>query len=519
MILRKPYAFLIKKFKLIHIIMTIMMMYLAYKTNIAVGYFNEYINSNTLLREPASNYFNTLMFIIIVFIITLASVVHYLLRYKKKPRTTYIVTIIGYLFSLIIFYNAFSVLKELETTMLEAKTIRLWRDLLTFSLYYQYVMIIIMLIRALGFDIKKFNFQTDLKELEIDTVDNEEFEFILDDNNHKLSRNIRKALRKLKYFIVENKFILSIILGITISIFTIVLIINITITNKVYKENQSFLTSNYQMSVTNSYYTKFNSQGNYITTKDDTYLIINLNVKSLHYKDTLKLTDFRIIIDNNKYYPTVKYCDSLNDLGKCYNKQKITNQNTNYLLIYKLPKKYDSLTLYYESEVTINTAGIESKYKKVKLSPIDLDKILSTSETNLNSPHNINNIFIQNTSMSIIDYDINDTFFHTYQKCINKNCQTKTEVIAVNNIATTNKTILKLKVEYSGTIPLNNLIKRYMNVEYKINNETHYGKITNRTPENQNEYIFVEVNDNIATAEKIMINLNIRNYIYKYKLK
>ena len=279
MILRKPYAFLIKRFRLIHIVMSFMMIYLAYKTGAAVKYFNDYISSDVILKSQASNYFNTIMFVIVILIVAFSAVVYYLLRYKKKPRMTYLVTIIGYLFSLVIFYNSFSVFKELETTILEAKTIRLWRDLLTFCLYYQYIMTVIMLIRGLGFDIKKFNFQTDIKELEIESLDNEEFEFVLGDTSAKLARNSRKQIRRLRYFIVENKFILSIILGVVVSIFVILLVINLTITNKIYNENQNFLTNNYQINITNSYYTKVDSKGKYITSKNDNYLSLILTIK------------------------------------------------------------------------------------------------------------------------------------------------------------------------------------------------------------------------------------------------
>lgn len=257
-----------------------------------------------------------------------------------------------------------------------------------------------MLIRGLGFDIKKFNFQTDIKELEIESLDNEEFEFVLGDTNAKLARNSRKLIRRLRYFVVENKFILSIILGVVVSIFVILLVINLTITNKIYNENQNFLTNNYQINITNSYYTKVDSKGKYITSKDDTYLVLNMKVKSLLGEDKLTLTDFRIVVDDNKYYPITKYCDSLKDIGKCYNKQKITSVGDTYLLVYKLPKYYNKLMLFYEDSIKFSNSGIESKYKKVRLNPVNLDKILTVNATVLNSPLTINNNFVSDTSFS-----------------------------------------------------------------------------------------------------------------------
>ena len=519
MILRKPYAFLIKRFRLIHIVMSFMMVYLAYKTGEAVKYFNDYISSDVILKSQASNYFNTIMFVIVILIVAFSAVVYYLLRYKKKPRMTYLVTIVGYLFSLVIFYNSFSVFKELETTILEAKTIRLWRDLLTFCLYYQYIMTVIMLMRGLGFDIKKFNFQTDIKELEIESLDNEEFEFVLGDTSAKLARNSRKQIRRLRYFIVENKFILSIILGVVVSIFVILLVINLTITNKIYNENQNFLTNNYQINITNSYYTKVDSKGKYITSKNDNYLVLNMKIKSLSGEDKLTLTDFRIIIDDNKYYPITKYCDSLKDIGKCYNKQKITSVSDTYLLVYKLPKYYNKLMLFYEDSIKFSNAGIESKYKKVRLNPVNLDKISTVNETVLNSPLTINNNFVSDTSFSVISYDINKRFFHTYESCVNNKCVTLTDVIVTNNVTTTNKTIIKLKVAYNGSLSLNTFIDRYIFIEYKKGDAIYKSNVINRTPSNENQYIFLEIDSDILDADYISVGVGVRNYLYKYKLK
>ena len=48
MILRKPYALLIKNFKLIHIILSLMMIYLFYKTNAILSFLGEYIGSSQI---------------------------------------------------------------------------------------------------------------------------------------------------------------------------------------------------------------------------------------------------------------------------------------------------------------------------------------------------------------------------------------------------------------------------------------------------------------------------------------
>ena len=46
MILRRPFAILIKYFKLIHIVLTILSAFLLYRTNLILTFFNEYLRTH-----------------------------------------------------------------------------------------------------------------------------------------------------------------------------------------------------------------------------------------------------------------------------------------------------------------------------------------------------------------------------------------------------------------------------------------------------------------------------------------
>ena len=46
MILKKPYAFLIKNFRAIHILLTLLCVYITYKTTGVISFFREYIANN-----------------------------------------------------------------------------------------------------------------------------------------------------------------------------------------------------------------------------------------------------------------------------------------------------------------------------------------------------------------------------------------------------------------------------------------------------------------------------------------
>ena len=63
MILRRPYAFLIKHFRLIHLILFILFAYITLKANNILSFFKEYINVNGNIEVIASNYINSLIFL------------------------------------------------------------------------------------------------------------------------------------------------------------------------------------------------------------------------------------------------------------------------------------------------------------------------------------------------------------------------------------------------------------------------------------------------------------------------
>lgn len=114
MILRKPYAFLIKKFKLIHLILSILMFYLVYRFNTVYTFFKEYVNKDIHNRILASDYITLFMFLVILFITIGLIIVYLLMRFKKKPKTLYLINIIGYFASFIILWYSLSVLKKIR---------------------------------------------------------------------------------------------------------------------------------------------------------------------------------------------------------------------------------------------------------------------------------------------------------------------------------------------------------------------------------------------------------------------
>ena len=92
MILRKPYAFFIKHFKLLHLIMTIMIGYLIYRSILVLNFLNSYITEVPIVvgTELTSDLFHTLMFFLPFLIIVSSIVILSVMYVKKKPLFLYI---------------------------------------------------------------------------------------------------------------------------------------------------------------------------------------------------------------------------------------------------------------------------------------------------------------------------------------------------------------------------------------------------------------------------------------------
>ena len=106
MILRKPYAFLIKHFRLIHTILVIMLCYLMYHTSLILNFLSEYINSTKIItgKDFTGELFNTWMFYLPFITIIILGILLGIMFYKKKPKVYYIYNILV-MIAVLVFYN------------------------------------------------------------------------------------------------------------------------------------------------------------------------------------------------------------------------------------------------------------------------------------------------------------------------------------------------------------------------------------------------------------------------------
>lgn len=332
MILRRPYAFLIKHFKLIHLILFGLMVYITVTANNVLKFFKEYISTNGNMEVIASNYISYLMVIVVFLIIALTIMIYLLMRYKKKPRTLYVIVILGILVSSFVFSYLNGNIKELETTVMSARDIRLLRDISRFNYIGLFILCLPVLVRGLGFDIKKFNFSNDLIDLQLNKEDNEEIEINTSLPSDMLLRGGHKFGREMKYYYLENKFILNIIFGIIALILIINFPFNKFVIHRTLNEGDTFNTENFSIVINDSYISERNR-----TSKNNSYVILDVSVKGKSKNYKLRLDEFVLMGKDNQYIPSLKYYYYFSDLGKgYYNSVLDTNNYNNYILIYNV---------------------------------------------------------------------------------------------------------------------------------------------------------------------------------------
>ena len=490
MIVRKPFAFLIKHFKAIHLFLFGLLVYVCYKYNGIVSFLRNYISTGNG-RYDAVNYINYTPIYVILGAILVMIIIYYLMKYKDKPKKLYLFSIIGYIAVIILFIFLFNYLRTFSSSIIEQKTLRLYRDISLMGLIFQYIIIVIMLIRGLGFDIKKFNFSKDIQELNIDLTDNEEVELVMGFDTNKTKFKIRRFFREFRYFIRENILFTGLSL-IVIVIILWIIVANYTSKNKVYKENEYFGVD-FNMLVNDSYLTKEDSSSKKLSVGNSSLLVVKFKISSNH-SDVLNPDNFILSIYGKTYSPNNKYCSSLKDIGKCYNKIKLTKQEKEYIFVYLVDDNVLNKKIYLKYDYGYLTNKNNSVIK-VRLNPDNIDDEEKTTKR-INDTLGFYNSVIGDYKLKIEEYNISDNY----------------EINAdITLMPTSNNTIIRLKVSEG-----NDLIDNYALLKYTISGLEYTS--TMKKLYNDNDYSYYEVN-NITYADSIKLVLNSRHNNYEYILK
>jgi len=269
---------------------------------------------------------NYSIFIFIFLAIILFYIIYWLLKHKDKPKRMYMIVIWGYILIGIFLMILYIYMQGFLNSVPEIKTIRFYRDTMLIVMAFQYFAAIFMLLRGLGFDIKKFNFDKDAQELNISESDSEEVEISADIDTTNISRRFRKRHREFGYFYKEFKGYILVSLLIVFGILGYKLYNYINATYKVYSENQPIGKIN-NVVIRDSYY-KVDGNTNYV--------IVSFDISKDGKKDTFNIGKMSLQVGNKTYAPDKNVCSNFSDLGTCYKNQYIDLSIKTYLVAYQV---------------------------------------------------------------------------------------------------------------------------------------------------------------------------------------
>ncbi len=526
MILKRPFAFFIKHFRLIHFILAVVTMYLTYNTISIISFFNEYMQATATLvdKDVTAKLFPFIIFTFIFTALIISTLIMILLKWKKKPIIFYIISIINNVYVWGVYIYSMSIVKQLEISFIDLRTLKLVRDLLIIALIIQTVSILLALKKSTGFDLKKFNFDDDFG-LKVDELDNAEFEFDVDIDTDDFKRSIKRHFRNIKYIYRENK--LSIILaGLTLlSIVFSIIYVNSGVYSKIYKTADIFKTAYFNFGVVDSYITSKDYQNNKIT--KEKLVIVKVRARNMtKYDQKLETAKIAITNGNLAFYHNPNYKGKFIDIGNVYvNEELKDNKFREYLLVYELSSDYTKKQLY------LKYFDDKDKSITVKLSPRQLDSKDINASYELKDQIDFKGSLLENTEFTINEIDINKRFKENYKFCvINNDCYNSYEYVVPSIADSYSKVLLKLtgtlkfddKVSAKKINSIGEFLKAYGKLKYKINGEEKIMSVAfkevkpKKTVSNST---YLEVYEEIKDASEITLIITVRNRVYNYKIK
>ncbi len=500
MILRKPYAILIKYFKLIHIIMFVLFTYLVFALRKIYVFFANYISTSnfTYTEDMVSRYVPWIVFVVIVILFALAIGILLLMHKKEKPVLFYKI-MIGFSVFLIIILIYFAVFfKSLDDTVYEPLRLVVNRDIILFAYIFNYFFVVFSFIRGFGFDIKKFSFDKDKKELNLDESDSEEYELNVNIEKDDIKSFINSHRRELKYYVKENKLIFIIVGAIILVSGSLYFYFDHFVINKIYHEGDNVNIGNLVYHVNSSSITNVDKFGQELSDDSD-YLIINMNILNHAGTGHLNEQTLRVHVDDDYYYPATNLCDMFSDLGTCYKMQELKNGTDNkFIVVYKIKKEHQKIYLEILKNISnkYNYSKIELAYKKDYADEV---------EKTVNDEFEIdNNIF------KINKYAFFDKTSYQYEECIENDCKTFVKRILPN----TGEIVLSLEIEN-----LDKLSDDFINsaIGLKYNDKTYTGKNLSLIGKKDNT-LYYSVPSFLETVDQFTLIITTRKIKYNIML-
>ena len=506
MVFRKPYAFFIKMFKPIHLMLAFSLTYLLYIQNSILKYFSDYIY-NTVDKV---NVHTSILIYIIPILFIIVSVLLLGVMYKKnKPFRFYIVTSLSFVVVIVINIYTSKFLNQLVDNTLPVRIVKLAHDLALINIIIEIIVFVLLVIRGLGVNIKKFDFSSDLLNLDISESDREEFEVSINLDTDLQKRKRKNKRRKIKYKYLENKLLYNIIVVIVLIILVILGIIGLN-KNETKKPDYEYITHDFSFKIDDSYIINKNYKGNDI----NNLIVVNISMLSYSSK-SINTDDFSLIIEGVTFKPTIKYSNDLIDIGITYVGSELSNTYTNYLIIFDVPEKY------LKSKIVLRYSDIKGN-TNISLNPAEYKSESKNISYKLGDKADLKN-GLGDIQFEVTEFDIQKSFPIYYDYCRNDYCKSSIEYLKPSIDQNFDKVIARFKVNFTNNSDIKlssfyDLINKFGIFMYDDKVQYSYFEEIKSTKKNTG-YIYIGVNSEALTANSIKLMFYIRNTKVEYVLK
>ena len=513
MILKKPYGLLIKYFRVIHIILTLITVFVAISSHKVLQFFRDFIKNGytvTVFDNMAKEYISGFLYIGILLILAILLAMYILLKTKNKPNKTYLFAIIYYILLFVAIGISATLINGLGDGLWATAAARTYRDIAQIIYFPQYIFIIIIAIRALGFNVKQFNFKDDLKELEITEADSEEIELSINFQTYKAERIIRRFIREFYYYYLENRLIFNIIFSVIVIITLITLFKGYEKLKYTYDEGESFTYKTFNININDSMLTNVDLTGNAIV-NGKYYLVLRFNVTNNSTKsEKLDYSNFKLYIGNDYIYPSLDIGNYFLDYGNPYMGLTINAKTTaTYIIPYILEenqvKNSYKLTLY--TGQSTKSKNFLAKTINVNIKPVKMMDVEVVRNANLNENVSFSSTMLKDTSLTIKNVVYDTRYEYTYESCYKETCRTYTDLVLTESNNMKNQILLIMDYDfkldtsvpgYQNIKSLKTFSNTFMKIEYTYNNIHHIIDVKDLTPSRVEDKLIIQTDKDIT---------------------
>lgn len=527
MLIKKPYAFLIKNFRLIHGVLLLFVLYLGKKSLDIYDFFNTYANIHSYVPTGTlqTQYVTWLMYVACVLGFLVCLLIYLVLSLKNKSKGVYLYSIIFYIALFVYFIFMSIAFKKLDSAPFDIETVRAYRDFAFIFLFPQLIIIFLMFSRTLGFNLKQFDFKRDLEEMNIDISDSEEVEVTLGTDSYKYAREFRKFLRLSKYFILENRLFVIILGSAMVFLLSLYIFSKINVFKDVTYERSEFYANGLTFDITDSYYTEAD-KNNMIINKGKYYLLIKTHIQNKSTEDIdVNRETFRLVVKDKMLYPDMTLSEKFIDLGNTYKSRKIdSGLSYDCYVVFEVDKT--ELEKEYVLRVLTNT---REGYKEILVKPSNLDEQNDNGSKTIPNRIDFTNSLLGNSSLTFNGYSIADKFMEKYTYDFEGEQKQGVYTVIPDRISTGNNIIMRLDstIEMDSNANISSYIKLpadlynyYGFVSYRSLGESNEVKIKAKDViYEKNKYTYFEIPSNIKNADKIELVLLVRGQKYTLILK